>query len=190
MDLSSLNRLLAPLRNQVANLVARAVVKLVNDSGGLQVMQLGVLAGETRDGCERVQNYGLSSKPVAGAEAVVLFVGGHRDHPLIVAVDDRRYRPTGLEDGDVCLYGKGSERVLLKDGRIVVTSADVRLGSDSAADYVALASLVSTELGKLKTAITNAAVTAGDGGAVFKTNLLAALTNWPASVAAGKVKAE
>lgn len=124
MTLSDLSRLLAPLRTRLANVVARAVVQLVHDGGHLQVAQLGVLAGETREGCERFQEYGFTSVPLPGAEAVVVFVGGRRDHGLVVAVDDRRYRPTGLEPGEVCLYSQHGQRITLKkDGAIELEPA-------------------------------------------------------------------
>jgi phage baseplate assembly protein V len=122
--LDGLNRLLAPLRTRIANMVARAVVQMVNDEGQLQVLQLGVLDGETRDEVERFQNYGLTSVPLNGAEAVVLFVGGRRDHGLAVAVDDRRHRPIDLKPGEVCLYSKHGQRITLKDdGSITIEPA-------------------------------------------------------------------
>lgn len=76
------------------------------------------------------------------------------------------------------------------DGRVTLAATDeLRLGSDGATQYVALASLVAAQLTALKSAISGAAVVAGDGGAAFKTNLIAALSSWPATVAATKVKA-
>jgi phage baseplate assembly protein V len=53
---------------------------------------------------------------------VVLFAGGRRDHGLVVAVDDRRYRKKDLEAGEVALYHKDGASILLKaDGSIEVT---------------------------------------------------------------------
>lgn len=122
--IATVQKLLAPLRTRIANMVARAVVRLVDDEGKLQVVQLGVLEGETRDGCERFQEYGFTSVPLPGAEAVVLFVGGRRDHPLVVAVDDRRHRKPGLEPGESAIYNhKGSCVVCRADGSIEVTAA-------------------------------------------------------------------
>jgi phage gp45-like len=69
-----------------------------------------------------------------GAEAVVLFVGGRREHGLVVAVDDRRYRLKGLEKGEVALYNKAGGKVVLKaDGSIEVgggTLQPAALGQD------------------------------------------------------------
>lgn len=139
-----IERMLRPLRNRVDNLVARAVIQLVSDGYKLQRIQSGVLAGEDVDQAERFQEYGFSSVPMAGAEGVALFVGGDRGHPLIVAVDDRRYRPTGLEPGEVTLYHKDGARVVFKDGGDVEVypgaGGEVRIGSASASDPVALKS--------------------------------------------------
>lgn len=118
-------RLLEPLRNRVAGMVARAVVTLVDDKKRMQELQLQLL-GETIAGAERVQNYGLTSKPFPptgeqAAEAVVLFVGGGRDHPLVVAVDDRRHRPTDLADGEVALYDDRGVRVHIQRAQLLIT---------------------------------------------------------------------
>ena len=68
-------------------------------------------------------------------------------------------------------------------------NGEVHAGAATASSFVALATLVAAELTALKTAISGAAVVTGDGGAAFKTNLLAALASWPGNVAATKVKA-
>jgi phage baseplate assembly protein V len=121
--IDAINKMIAPLRLRVANMVARAVVQLVDDSVKVQLLQLGVLSEETREGVERVQNYGFTSVPLPGAEAVVVFVGGQRDHGLAVAVDDRRYRLKSLQAGEVAMYHKDGARVVLKaDGSIEITA--------------------------------------------------------------------
>jgi phage baseplate assembly protein V len=168
----TVNKLLAPLRNQLANLVARAVVQLVNDEAKLQLVQLGVLEGETREGCERFQEYGFTSVPLPGAEAVVLFVGGRRDHGLVVAVDDRRYRKKDLEPGESAIYSDEGDYVVLKRGRIVEVKAGTKLLVDApelelgggTMQPAALATALRTELDAIWTALgahVHAGVTAG-----------------------------
>lgn len=134
--LDSIGRMLRPLQNRVANLLARAVLRRVDDSQDLQQLQVDALDGETRDAVERFQQYGFTSVPEDGAEAAVLFVGGHRDHGIAVAVDDRRHRLKGLAAGEVALYHKDGARVLLKaNGSIEVTpksGQDVVLAGGSA----------------------------------------------------------
>jgi phage baseplate assembly protein V len=122
--IEALQRLLRPLHARLTNLVSRAVVSRVDDSTKLQGLQVKVGVDEVRDGLERFQQYGLTSVPDAGAEAVVLFVGGRRDVGYVVAVDDRRYRVTGLTPGEVALYSKTGASVVLKaDGSVEVNAA-------------------------------------------------------------------
>lgn len=169
MTIGSLNKLVAPLRIRIANLVARAVVQLVNDGAKLQLVQLGVLADETRSDLERFQEYGFTSVPLAGAEAVVMFVGGRRDHGLVVAVDDRRHRKKGLEPGEAALYTDEGDYVLLRRGRIVEVKAGAKVRVDAPmaelTGNVTIAGTL-TVAGNITSAATvaGATVTGGAGG--------------------------
>lgn len=140
------------LGNRLANMVARAVVKNVDDGTKMQLVQLGILAGELRDKVEHFQPYGLTSVPFTGAEAVVVFPSGSREHGLAVVIDDRRYRLTALDEGEVALYDDQGQKVhLTRDGieiateqkvtvqapHVYVDSADVVLGGTSGGQKVA-----------------------------------------------------
>jgi phage baseplate assembly protein V len=125
--LDQVNLLLRPLRTRVANMVARAVVQLVDDDVKLQLLQLGVLEGENIDKAEHVSLYGISSVPLVGAEAVVLFPNGDRAHPLVIAVSDRRHRPTGGDPGQVTVYNHTGAKIIMQaDGDIEVQPAPGR----------------------------------------------------------------
>lgn len=113
--LASITQLLRPVVQRAANTVARAVVQLVDDGRKLQLLQLGALDSETIDAAEHHQAFGFASVPMPGAEAVVVFPGGDRDHPLVVAVSDRRYRPRGGEPGTVTVYNHTGARVILTE---------------------------------------------------------------------------
>jgi len=163
--LHALNQLLAPVHRRLDNLVARAVVKVIDDTRKLQLLQLAVLDGETREACERFQEYGFTSVPLADAEAVVVFVGGHRDHPLVLAVDDRSKRKTGLQPGEAAVYNHQGAYVLLKTGPAIEANAPVNLVNSAVykvagtqvvgprgsavADSAATAASVSTQLNLL-----------------------------------------
>lgn len=127
------NRLIGPVRLRVVNMVARAVVKVINDQKKLQLLQLEVTDGEIREDVERFQNYGFTSVPKDGAEAVIVRVGGNSDHGIVICVDDRRYRIGNLESGEVAVYdATGSTIVLKKNGDIEVTpsSGNAKLDCD------------------------------------------------------------
>ena len=112
-------RIFEALRNRVALMIGRAVVNLVDDSTKMQLLQLSILAGETRDRIERFQNYGFTSHPQTDAEAVIVCIGGTRDRAIAIAVDDRRYRLKNLAAGEVALYSDEGDYVKFKRGRIV-----------------------------------------------------------------------
>lgn len=178
--------MLRPLAVRMANSIARGVVQLVNDSTKMQLLQVGVLAEETVEGdqgAEHFQPYGFSSVPLAGAEHVTLFPNGDRSHPLVIAVADRRYRPTGGEPGEVTVYNHtGATVTITKDGDIVATPASGRkvlLGSESASLPPALAA----ELSDLKARVAAWTPVPNDGGASLK----AVFAAWPV---AGATKVE
>jgi len=122
MVMRQFSRLLDPLRRRLRLMITRGVVKLVSDGLKMQELQLTALAGEVLDGVERVQNYGITSHPHAGAEAVVLNVGGVRSHAVVIAVDDRRYRLKSLAAGEVALYDDLGQMVKLSRSGIVTAA--------------------------------------------------------------------
>ncbi len=117
-----IEKVMAPLKRKVSSMILRGVVTSLKDKK-LQMVQLSALADETIDNLEYIEPYGYTSVPENGAEAVALFIGGNRDHGVVISVADRRYRPTGLASGDVCLYRKAGVKVTLKaSGKISITN--------------------------------------------------------------------
>lgn len=108
-------------------MISRAVVLLVNDGLKLQGLQLSMLADEVRDDVERFQNYGFTSHPHPGAEAVAASVAGNRDHVLVLAVDDRRFRLKALAQGEVAIYTDEGDKVVLKRGGTVEVTAATKV---------------------------------------------------------------
>lgn len=133
MTLQDIQRLMQPLAVRVANLVSRALVQTVDDDNASQLLQLEMAGGigEVRDEIEHVQNYGFTSVPREGAEATVVFVNGKRDHGVAVAVDDPRYRVTGLQAGEVCVYTDQGDRVIIKRGGTIEVTASTKVKVDA-----------------------------------------------------------
>ena len=100
-------RQLGKLWDACRNIVARGVLTRVDDARTMQTVQLTLLEGEVQEGAERFQSYGLSAHPLSGAEALVVFVGADRSHPVVA----------------VCLYTDEGDSILLGRGRqITVTT--------------------------------------------------------------------
>jgi phage baseplate assembly protein V len=121
--LDLIRKMTEDMRGKVQLMVGRALLMAVNDQGAIQTAQVQLLAEEVHDDAERIQEYGFTSVPKKGAEAVVTFVGGNRDHGLIIAVDDRRYRLKGLQSGEVAIYDDQGQKVHLTRAGIVVDGA-------------------------------------------------------------------
>lgn len=125
--IDAIRRMIAPLQTRIANMVSRAVLSRVDDSKRMQIVQLSILDDEVHDDIERFQNYGFTSVPQEGAEAAVIFVGGGRDHGLAVAVDDRRYRVKGLQDGEVAVYSDQGDKIVIKRGGTIEITASTKV---------------------------------------------------------------
>lgn len=121
--LDVIDRMLDPIRGRVGGLVRRCVLTALSDAGGLQHAQVRALADDDHDDVERFQQYGFTSVPKAGAEGLVVSVGGNTDHGIIVAVDDRRYRLKALQSGEVALYDDQGLKVHLTRNGIVIDGA-------------------------------------------------------------------
>ncbi|AXF74872.1 phage baseplate assembly protein V [Erwinia tracheiphila] len=116
-----INKITAGLQRRLRLLISRGVVNMANDSLRTQNLQVTMLADETADDVERFQNYGHSSVPPVGSEAIVLSVGGIRQHLVAIAVDDKNSRLGNLEPGDSAVYHlEGHRIVLTKDGVIKI----------------------------------------------------------------------
>jgi phage baseplate assembly protein V len=129
-----LRRLIDPLERRVRALVMRATVTRVDDGEDLQQLQVSRLEGEVLEGCERVGQYGLTSVPPAGAEAIVVQIGSNADHQVILGVDDKS-RPHPLQPGQTVLYdGAGTRVILFANGNVgIVASGTVTIQAPSVA---------------------------------------------------------
>ena len=148
------NKLMAPVQRRVRLMVARAIVELVDDSKKMQSLQISIRQDELRDDVEHFQPHGFSSVPEDGAEAIVLHVGGGADHPVVIAVDDRRYRPRDLNEGEACIWTtQDGKRFYAKDdGEVHIGADDEDLSDDQ---LVALAKLVKDEISALRDTVNN-----------------------------------
>ena len=124
-------RLMAPLARRLGNMVARGAVSAVNAASKMQSLQLRLMAGEAKDSVEHFEPFGFTSKPKPGAEHITLFLDGDRSHGVTIVVADRRYRLTGLDDGESALHDAYGNKVhLKKDGTMaVVASTQVQITS-------------------------------------------------------------
>ena len=124
-----INQLMRPLRNRVVGMISRAVLESVDDSTKMQLVKLSILKGVDRSGVEHFQEYGFTSVPLAGAEAVVISPQGNTEHLIALTIGDRRFRLKSLAPGEVALYTDEGDKIHFKrGGKIQIFSDNVEIG--------------------------------------------------------------
>ncbi len=129
---------LGALSRRVGGMIVRGIVVGVEELHGTRRVQLRLRSGETTEMIECLEFFGATGRPVPGAEALCLSVGGWSDHRVAIVSSDARYRYTGLGQGDACLFDAYGHRVEVTATKTVVTGDDIRLGSSAATEPVAL----------------------------------------------------
>jgi phage baseplate assembly protein V len=104
---------------RINTLVSRAILGRADSAPGVQTLQIEVLADEHMDGVEHLEPYGFTSVPLAGAEGVVLNVGGQRGACVGINFGNRGVRVKGLKGGEVCIYTDEGDTITLKRGNLV-----------------------------------------------------------------------
>lgn len=109
-------------------LTALGIARQISDTDeSLPVSRIQVVlpGGEIRSDVPLLQQYGMASRPVPGADVVLVFQGGDRARGAAVASGDQRNRPGYLQPGDVALYHpRTGSRIWLKaDGSIQIDPA-------------------------------------------------------------------
>ncbi len=140
IGLPDFKRLIKPITNKIFLLLGRAILELVTNADGTnliaQKVQVTALADETISDMERFQEYGFETYPRTGAEVFIGFLNGNRDHGIALCVHDTRYRPLDLSEGEVCIYSDEDKadpmRITMKRGRIVeIKCKDLNIIADN-----------------------------------------------------------
>jgi phage baseplate assembly protein V len=95
----------------------RGIISQVLEAG-IKIFTAAGRSGETFTKREYMQHYGFTSRPLSGAEGIIINEG---NHIVMIASDDRRYR-IGLEEGEVALYDDLGQKVHLTRQGITVES--------------------------------------------------------------------
>ncbi len=153
-------------------MVARGIVKLVQDSG-LQLMQLDLLDEETRDGVERVQNYGHRGHPPQGSTVATVAVAGSRDHLVVVACEHPDHVPP-LESGESAMYAMFGQLFKMdKEGNVTLTCKDFNIQASGNVTAAAAGNYTATAGGNLGISASGGMSMHGEGGALLTGGLQA-----------------
>ena len=122
---------------------------------------------------------GAEVKPALGSAVVVMYLDNDATKPVICS-----FVPLSASRPDHLTIDVGNDKTIDMGAHAGV----INLGGAGAA-ALAHAAQVIANINALKSAISGAATTPGDGGAAFKAAIVAALGSWPSAVATSKVVA-
>jgi phage baseplate assembly protein V len=109
------------LFRRVQMLFGRGRITYVDDSGSVQEMQVKMSDWETLDNRIRVAEFGFTSNPPIGSDALALHIAGDRTSGAVFATNHQPSRPTGLHAGETMLYSQDGKSVYITaSGGIVV----------------------------------------------------------------------
>lgn len=117
-------RLLEKIRNSIRLIVGPCLIeKASKEKKGIQA-NIILLGNEKHSGLRVLQQYGIASVPAPNSEAVALFVGGSRDNGFIVATQGDSGDVPALKEGEVALFSKFGQTILLQeDGSVNMSTS-------------------------------------------------------------------
>jgi len=140
---------LKELAGRAYHAFSRITLNKANDDTQWQEASADGFNSDKRDKIEHVQSYGFTSvflprdqqKMSQGAggengeqpggksaEGIAVHMGGQRNHPVIIAVDDRRHRPRSLKPGESAQYDdQGQMTYLKRDGLYALSPKKVSM---------------------------------------------------------------
>lgn len=128
MSLAKMARRVGQVARDIGDTVRaafRGKVTLVVSSEPVQRIQLSGLADEILQDLEHLQEFGFTSCPPEGTEAVVIPLGGDTSHGVIVATEHGSFRIKNLKPGETAIYSNEGAKIVIKKGRIIEADCDV-----------------------------------------------------------------
>ena len=141
MNRNSLNE----MSGRIMHLAARITLNEATDTLMMQELHFDGMNSDMRKAVERVQSFGFSSVPLPrdqsskqqpnsvggveqpkgpAAEGIALFIGGQRNHPVVIGMDDRRHRPMGMKPGENAQYDDQGQMTILRRTGLFLLSLD------------------------------------------------------------------
>lgn len=123
-----MNQLINELKRKILLAVGIGILRIIDDTKKIQKCQISLMDNETHSNVDRYQEYGFSSVPLPGAQAVAVSIAGSRDNSIIIATEDGRYRPLNLNPGEVTIYNQFGDKIVIKQNRTIeITAPNIKL---------------------------------------------------------------
>lgn len=90
---------------------SRAVLQSIDDSGPLQLADFTGYANQAYAGMHRMQQFGFSCVPLAGAHGIILPQRGQHGLAVLLGGEHGQYRPTGRVPGAPIVYDQWGNKI-------------------------------------------------------------------------------
>lgn len=108
---------------RILHIVGRGRITTGNDSGAVQSQQVQLGLDEIKDNIPRLAEFGLTSMPPVGSDAVLVFIGGDRSNGAIIATGHQASRPKNLAPGETMLYSQDGKSIYITAAGGIVVEA-------------------------------------------------------------------
>ena len=126
----AIQRLLQDVRTRLSLLFIRGILREYTfGEQGFPKAKVSLYSDDALENLDVMQQAGFGHKPEPGAQIVVLFQGGNRNHGVVIVTDDIRKRVRTLDNGETIIYSSEDTdetpcRVYLKKGRVARIEAE------------------------------------------------------------------
>jgi phage gp45-like len=126
-----MKELITDLKRKILMALGIGILRIIDDTKKIQKVQISLMENETHNDVDRYQDYGFSSVPVSGCQALLVSLGGSRDNSIVIATEDTRYRPINLNAGEVVIYNNFGDKIHFKQNRIIeITAPNVKINGN------------------------------------------------------------
>jgi phage baseplate assembly protein V len=138
------------LHRRITNLLGRGRIKLIDDTGAIQLMQIdlgpqgAVGPMYLRDKTPVMGLFGHTSVPPVGADVFLVHLSGDGQRCAVLGHNHQPSRLRGLGPGDAALYDVRGAYVWLKAAGLVIDAAVLNVTIQNAANVTVTASIAVT----------------------------------------------
>jgi phage gp45-like len=128
MDMRTFYKLIdkatAGIRRRIILMCSRILVTAIDDSQGIQIVNIDALANESITDVERFQEFGFTSHPPVGSEGIAVFIAGDRTNGFVIRTENRTYRVKNLSEGEMAIYSMGGKKVHCGNDKIAIGESE------------------------------------------------------------------
>jgi phage gp45-like len=108
------------LWRRIVNAMAPGTINQVDDTGTVATVQVQVGYQEVMDGKPLLQQFGFSSVPPIGSDAMVMFIAGDRSNGVVLGTNHQSTRPTGRQPGETTVFNSTGMWIYLSSTGVVI----------------------------------------------------------------------